>query len=297
MQSSLDLLAARPHCCTCAEGDRFTLDLSAMLQDSHGGRVLRGHLITFLGAFEQQWKESARARGFRWLEGLPLAFLIGWVAGQSGDARVVTYVAIGVFLMRTWTQGVFDMGWSLQTERFMGTFELQFAARSPLMVVMLGKATALAVVAAQGGLAGTLLVLIMARTSLSADQLAVVVPSLLLALIALFASSFVFTPLMVLARGGGGFFEAIRPFGVVFGGFLAPVSKLPVWLQPVAWVLPSSWAMAALVASLEQPGALLTVAPFWSAALGISVLYLLAAAQLFRIIERQVLRDGTLAGI
>ncbi|MPZ15195.1 MAG: hypothetical protein GEU73_12355 [Chloroflexi bacterium] len=256
-----------------------------------------GHLITFFGAFEQQWKQSARAEGFRWIQRLPPAFLIGWVAAQSGDPRVVTYVAIGVFLMQVWSQGVFDMGWSLQTERFMGTFELQFAARSPLMVVMLGKATALAVVAAQGGLASTVLVLIMARTFLSADQLAVVVPSFVLAMIALLASSFVFMPLMVLARGGGGFFEAIRPFGIVFGGFLAPVSKLPLWLQPVAWALPSSWAMGGLVASTEQPGALAAAALFWSLALGISAVYLLAAMYLFRIIERKVLRDGTLTGI
>ena len=84
----------------------------------------------------------------------------------------------------------------------------------------------------------------------------------------------VFAPLFLLVRGREGFFNVIRPLGVVLGGFLYPVAFLAPGIEFLARLLPAAWAMDAVVHALQSEGSLSQGFLDLAIALAISVGYL-----------------------
>ncbi len=225
----------------------------------------------------------------------PQAIVIGYIASRSNDAALVTYITIGMCLLAAWTAGVFYMGWSLSDEIFAGTLDFMLTARTPLMVVLFGKALALELIGLAGGLVASGMVLAFSGFHLTVAN----VPALLLAgvvsLFALVAASFAFAPLSVLAGARGGFFSAIMTGGVVFSGFVYPATVLPGWMQVIAWPLPTARAMAAIHGAIDG-------APFLNIALDLlfslllSGVFLWFTAWLFQKVEYRVRVTGALRG-
>ena len=71
------------------------------------------------------------------------------------------------------------------------------------------------------------------------------------ALVAVIALCFVFAPFSFIVGVRGGFFNALMPFGTVVSGFLYPIDVLPASLETVARLLPTAWAMQAVVDSID----------------------------------------------
>jgi hypothetical protein len=80
------------------------------------------------------------------------AIVIGWVAGQSGNATAMAYVFIGASLSMMWNTGIFRTGRSLANEHVAGTLDLLMTTRRPLPVLMFGKAPAVIAFGAINGL-------------------------------------------------------------------------------------------------------------------------------------------------
>jgi ABC-2 type transport system permease protein len=80
---------------------------------------------------------------------------------------------------------------------------------------------------------------------------------------------------------------AIAPFSCVY----YPVSILPVWLQPVAWALPSTYVFEGMRAVLFQHA---FRADFFFSAAGLDLLYLIIGATIFSLAFRDARRRGAL---
>lgn len=250
-----------------------------------------GLLYTILGSYRQAAVEGARSRNLRWLQRIPMAIVWGWFAVHA-DPTVATYLTIGAFFAVVWFEAVFVMGFSLTGEAFRGMIEVEITSPSGLMAVLFGKGLATAADAARTGLLCSAIVALMSGLAISIPQPLTFVASLLVALVALLATSFVFAPLIVVVGGAAGFYNAIRPFGIVFGGFLFPISRLPEALQPVSWFVPAAWSMNAMILTL-QDGPLDAIAIRWGAALALALVYLLMARWCFAIVEKRVLIRGS----
>lgn len=225
----------------------------------------------------------------------PQAIVIGYVASLGRDPALITYLAVGVCLLVTWTAGVFHMGWSLTDEIYAGTVDFTLTARTPLVVVLFGKALALELVGLVGGVFSSLIVLGMTGFTLTVANGPALAAAFLVSIVALTATSFAFAPLSVLAGARGGFFSAIMTGGVVLSGFVYPATLLPPVLQLLAWPLPTARAMAAIRGAIEGAPAG-GIALECGLSLVLSVLFFWLTYAMFATVEYRVRVTGALRG-
>ena len=191
---------------------------------------------------------------------LPLVVVIAWIARQSGDSAIAMHYLVGAPMMIPWNSIAFRIGWSVNIEIFQRTFEFNLISRTSMLIAMIGKTVA---EAAAGMIAAALaLILLLSLVSVPFGSISVLpwTLSVLLALIGIMVVGLALSPIMVLTGGRAGYFNAILAFGVTLNGFLFPLSQLPIGIEVIARIFPTSWAMNGLVRSIRDGG--------WSPELG-----------------------------
>jgi ABC-2 type transport system permease protein len=250
-------------------------------------------------SFLQQWKQTWNLGDtlFPIVSAAGPALAAGWIVGQSSNDAAVSHVFFGAALMAVWTLGVFYTGWSLSVEHFQGTLEIVMTSRTPLMLVLLGKALGITAWMMPSAVASVLIVLAFAGevTPVAAPGLLAV--SAVMALASVIVTSFIFAPVGFLSGARGGFFNALMPLGTVLSGFLYPIGVLPAALEVVARCLPSAWAMDAVVRSISGRGSAWTVVADWAVASLLVAVLIGATAAAFRIAERRVRVSGSLGAV
>lgn len=221
------------------------------------------------------------------------AIITGWIIRTSDDAAAAAYLLIGAPLYSVWAQGVSRVAGSLQGEAEDGCLEPMLTTRNPLFLTMLAKALAVSFVALLPG-ALVLGVLIASSPELTMHgSPLLILPSALLAVVALVVTALSFQRLTFLAGGRPNAVTAIMPVGAVLAGFLYPTSLLPGALEAAAHLLPIAWAMEALAAATRGEG-LDAVGPRWLEAMAASAIVLAATSLAFGRAERVLRRSGVL---
>jgi ABC-type multidrug transport system permease subunit len=205
------------------------------------------------------------------------AAVIGYIAGRSDNATAISYVFVGASLSIMWNNGIFRTGWSLAEEQNAGTLDLMMTTRTPVALIMLGKALAIMAFASLAGIVTFVVVLGISRQVPPVDNAALFLVSGLVALISVIVASFFFAPFSFLAGVRGGFFNAIMPFGAVVSGFLYPIDLLP--------------------GSLDGSASDLTVVADLLVALALSAVLLGVSFLLFLKVEQRVRLSGSLGTV
>ena len=257
-----------------------------------------GHLRALKAAYVVQWKQllAGLASLGIFVIFVPYMIIMGWIAGKSDNPAILAYVPVGAILATMWNLGSFRVGHSLLGEFFNQTLDPMVLSRSPMMVVMLGKVlsiTTIAAISAPISLATVYAVLgelpHIAHPPLFAATLLVTVAALVV-------TSCFFSPAYVLSGGAQGYMNTIGPFGIVFSGFLYPIGVLPVALEAVARVFPTSWAMQAVVGSIN--GAPVgDVLINGAVALGLGAVWMLTTVWMFRKVEERIRITGMLGRV
>ncbi|HLG10352.1 MAG TPA: ABC transporter permease [Dehalococcoidia bacterium] len=264
-----------------------------------GGRLrARPYLRAVYMSFRQRFKEQFR-----------LGFIIGpmvgasgpavtlaWAAGRGGNVEATSYVFIGFSLYTMWLMGIAMIGWSLSNEAWSGTLDLMMTTRTPLALIMFGKALAIMAYITIPATYAFFVVLIVGGRLPSIDSVPLLVIAILIAVVALVATHFLFAPLVFVNGTTASFLGALMPLGGVITGFLFPIGLLPAHLDLVARCLPTSWAMAGVVKSIEGGGFGATLAD-WGVSLALCGVYGCGALVLFRLAEDRVRRKGTLGAV
>ncbi|HEU0075070.1 MAG TPA: ABC transporter permease [Dehalococcoidia bacterium] len=250
-------------------------------------------------AFLQQWRQMFVLSGIvsPMIGALGPAAVIGYIAGRSDSVTAISYVFVGASLSIMWNNGIFRTGWSLAEEQSAGTLDLMMTTRTPVALIMLGKALAIMAFAAVAGIVTFFVVLGISSQVPPVDNAALFLASGIVALIAVVVSSFFFAPFSFLAGVRGGFFNAIMPFGAVVSGFLYPIDLLPGSLEAVARLMPTAWAMQAVVDSLDGSASDLAVVIDLAVALALSAVLLTVSFLLFIKVERRVRLSGSLGTV
>ena len=258
---------------------------------------LHHFLGLYWASYLLQWKLILSVtEQLSWVVGtLPMAWLMVWMGGRSGDPDVFVYVAVGVFVTLIWMKCTLQMNWAMAREFQEGTAELLLISRTPFILITGAKILATAtlnVVASAVVVLGSLLIF---DQSVEVSSVPRLVVSLSFAVFAVVTTAFVFTPLNVLTRARGGAVLAVTWFGVVFGGLLFPISVLPGGLQVIARFLPTTWAMEGVRHSLQGEESLWQAAGEWMASLGLTVLLLFVIYFMFKKVEERVRVSGVLS--
>ena len=248
-------------------------------------------------AAELQFKEVA-VSGFLLFGALVQPFFIGvmtmFMLRHRPDFDPV-YVVVGAALSGLWSVLLFAGSSAISHERSLGTLELVVAAPASFFVVYGGK------------IAGTLafsLVSVLLSYAIGAwlfgypitvaDPVGFAV-SLVLALVALWATGMLFAPLGILWRTVGRFLGLMEYPIYSLSGFLFPILLLPGWTLPVSYLLPPYWAALALHASARGELDLVALAEVWAVLLFTAVVLMLVSSRLFRAVLQRARRAGSLA--
>jgi ABC-type polysaccharide/polyol phosphate export permease len=226
--------------------------------------------------------------------GVPGVAVLAWMATRRQDPVALALISVGAPLMVMWTTAVFYIGWSASNEVGAGLFHTNLLSKTPVAVIMLGKAVSYVAYTAFTGIAAFIVFLAIAHKLPAVANLPACIVSLLVAMFAMVCASFIYAPLAVLVDARGGVFGAIMPFGVVFSGFLYRVSVMPVGFKVIARLLPTSYSMDGVIHSIEGSVSTWRIAGDWAIALAISAVYLVIAYFLFQVVDKRVRKTGIL---
>ena len=118
--------------------------------------------------------------------------------------------------------------------------------------------------------------------------------SLVLTIISFIFFGLMLAPLFVLNPSVQRFQNAMEYPVYILCGFLFPVLLLPIWTLPISYVLSPYWAANALHWTSSGGGTTEQLALSWVMMIILSVVYLIIAALVFRIVVRKARVDATL---
>ena len=255
-----------------------------------------GHLYALRGAYFHHVRLMLRKGAYWWFPFayLPSVLVLSWIASRSDDPVVVQYIAFGAFILTMWNQFLSEMSWQLGGELYDGTFALSLVTRTPVMLATLGKSLATATFGLAYGTLAFITVLLISGQPLDSANTSLLAASVAVTVLAILTTGFLLSPLSVLRRGAGGMINVFIQMGTVFGGILFPVALLPESLRFLSWLLPSSWAMQGIAASIRGGEAGSSIAGDLLAASSLAALYAALAVLVFRRVEKHLRVSGAI---
>jgi len=214
-----------------------------------------GVLRLVLIAWWMQLKIRSRS-AFDGLLGLvyPLFFattiFLMYRAGNAGDTALVS-AAVGASVMGVWSATSTTAASSLQQERRQGTLELLVAAPSPFPLIIFPLTLSMATVGAYSMLATLLWGRFVFGIRIAVAQPLLFALAILVTVVAIGMLGFLLAVSSVRYRSAWALGNMLEMPVWLICGFLVPLSLLPGWLHPVAWVLAPTWGLDAIRAAAE----------------------------------------------
>jgi len=206
----------------------------------------------------------------------------------------LAYGVLGGGLIGYWSVAYLDGGQGIQDERWNGTLEQIFAVPTPLWAIILGKILSSLMFGLLAFLPTAAFAYIGFHAFLPSVDAASFAISLGLLTLTFLAIAIMLTPLFALWRWAFSMLNGFELGVYVLCGFMFPVAILSPWAQGVAGVLGPTWAVKALYASTTNAGPH-DYLVWWLAALGLSVVYLVAAFFMYLLVQNRARESGELA--
>ncbi|MEW6241217.1 MAG: ABC transporter permease [Chloroflexota bacterium] len=224
---------------------------------------------------------------------LIIAVLALYMLKDKGSEYAM-FVVVGSGLTGLWSSLLFVSGNSINTERWSGTLEALVGVPTPFEVIVFGKNLASVVQSLLSMVTSYTLAAIFFGYSLHIEQPLLFVGSLALSVFAFISFGLIIAPIFVMYRGVQQWQNAMEFPVYILAGFLFPIALLPNWTTPISYVLPPYWAAIALHGTSTVAAPLGQVLSAWGMMLVFSVVDLMIASQLFKVMLYKVRVDATL---
>jgi len=204
------------------------------------------------------------------------------------------FVVVGSGLTGLWSSLLFVSGNSINVERWIGTLESLVGAPTPFDVIVFGKNLANVFQSLLSMVTSYTLAAFLFGYSLSLTQPLLFFITLLLSMFAFICFGITIAPLFIMYRSVQQWQNAMEFPVYIMCGFLFPIALLPGWTTPLSYLLPPYWAALAL------HGTSTTMMPFdqiafsWMMMILFSIMDLIIASQLFKIMLYKARVDATL---
>ncbi len=211
---------------------------------------------------------------------------------KGGDAAM--FVVVGSGLTGLWSSLLFISGNSINAERWAGTLEGLVAMPTPFQVIVFGKNLANVFQSLVSMVVGYFIAAFAFGYSLSIQQPLLFTISLLLSVVAFISFGLIIAPVFVMNPGVRAWQNAMEFPVYVLCGFLFPVALLPGWTTPVSYLLPPYWAAVALHGTSTGGATFNQTLIAWGMMLFFSLIDLLIASRLFKLMLYKARADATL---
>src|SRR5262245_26878570 len=222
-----------------------------------------------------------------------IALLGLWMLKDKG-ADAAMYVVVGSGLTGLWSSLLFISGNSINFERWTGTLESLVAIPTPFEVIVVGKNLANVAQSLLSMVLGYFVAAFAFHYSLEIQQPLLFTISVFLAVIAFVSFGLIIAPIFVMNPGVRAWQNAMEFPIYVMCGFLFPIALLPGWTTPISYVLPPYWAAVALHGTLTGGASLHQTLFAWGMMLIFSLIDLLIASRLFKVMLYKARSDATL---
>lgn len=255
-----------------------------------------GYVYAFISALVEQIKYDMQLGEvlFFLVVNIPLAVVLAWIASKGASSVPINYLVVGVLLMSIWNRVSIRLGWSITGDILVGTYDYIATTRTPLALIVFARALAISVLGILSGLVPVLMIWWISGQSIQVAEPLLMAFSIGVGAFSVLSVSIIFAPLFLLVRGREGFFNVIRPLGVVLGGFFYPVAFLAPGVEFLARILPAAWAMDTVIIALEPGGNVWDGVRDLAIALAVSLAYLSLAYLLLFKVQRRVRVDGNM---
>jgi len=217
-----------------------------------------------------------------------IAFFLVQAGGRPGP---LLYTALGAGMMGVWSSTLFGSGGAIQWQRWQGTLEILVGAPPPFLATLLPLTIATATIgiySVVGTLAWGRIFFGTPLDFVHPLQVAIAIPVTVLSLGALgllLASTF------ILYRNANAFANLLEYPVWLATGHLVPLTLLPGWVGPIAWVLSPYWGMTAIREAALGGSAWLEI----GMCVGLGLVYLVLGSVALRNFERLARSRATLS--
>ena len=222
-----------------------------------------------------------------------IALLGLWMLKDKGPEAAM-FVVVGSGLTGLWSSLLFISGNSINSERWSGTLESLVAIPTPFEVIVFGKNLSNVIQSLLAMVLGYLVAAFAFGYSLSIQQPLLFTVSVFLAVIAFISFGLIIAPVFVMNPGVRAWQNAMEFPIYVMCGFLFPIALLPGWTTPISYLLPPYWAAVALHGTSTGGASLNQTLLAWGMLLLFSLIDLLVASRLFRVMLYKARADATL---
>ncbi len=224
----------------------------------------------------------------------PFTFtIVALMIYSDTSGPVVLQAVLGGGVLGMWGNTLYSAGWTISSDRYNGTLEPMMVSPTDIMDVVAGRAVWHTII----GLSNAVLVFIAAElmfeTSLTLANPGLFFLMLLLTLASLASIGLIFSAFFVLTRASSILMSSLEFPIYLMSGALFPVSMLPGWVEWISRALAPSWGVDAMknaAFGVSDGSLLLSVGMM----IGLMLLYYVMAHLLFRRIEENVRRHGTI---
>jgi ABC-type multidrug transport system permease subunit len=234
-----------------------------------------------------------REQHFTLIQAIPTAILFAYIASVSDRVIAQSYIYFGVLYLIAWANTIFRVGWGLSGEMYNGTLDLSMVSRAPTSALVLGRASAIAVLGLAAGAIGVGVVALFNGEPPPAEHAGLLLLGLGLGALALLSLSMLMAPINLIVDARAGFFNGIIPALFFFSGYIFPPARLPDSLEVFARILPSSWAMEAVVGA-SQGASTSAILEDCAIAVALTAVVFVAAKALIDVVEHRIRVTGEL---
>jgi ABC-2 type transport system permease protein len=222
-----------------------------------------------------------------------ISVLALWMLKDKGPEYAM-FVVVGSGLTGLWSSLLFISGNSINAERWSGTLEGLVAMPVPFEVIVFGKNLANVIQSLLSMVLGYFVAAVLFGYELSVTQPLLFALTLVFTVFAFICFGLVIAPVFVMNPGVRSWQNAMEFPVYLMCGFLFPIALLPGWSNPISWLLPPYWAAVALHGTSTAAAPLSETFFAWGMMALFSVLDLLIASRLFKVMLYKARADATL---
>jgi ABC-2 type transport system permease protein len=214
-----------------------------------------------------------------------------YMFGAGSDPDVLLTAALGATVMAIWSSVTFGAGGAIEIQRRLGTLELLVAAPVPFGALLAPITIATAAVGVYALAATLVWGRLLFGIPLDFEHPALFALSLPVAIVSIGMLGLILASTLIFYRAGLFLGASLEYPGWLVTGLLVPLSVLPVWVEPISWVLAPTWGMRAIRESTVGGSPLGAIAM----CVALSACYAVVAAVCLRAFERLARERATLA--
>jgi len=212
---------------------------------------------------------------------------------STGIPDYIGFIAVGTMIWMWQNVVLWDVGYALRNEQMRGTLESNWLTPTWRFSYLLGSSIpqliSMLIMLAVSGLEFTLFFGVRFQGSLWLSLLVI-----LMSVPSIYGLGFAFASVVIVAKEANAFVFLLRGLVMIFCGITYPINLLPIWMQPVSYLLPQTYVIHALRCAALMPNGWDVIIPDLRVLTYFGLFWLGIGYFLFNQMERRARQTGSI---